>query len=478
MPLDTISASTFSASAPTPPTPPRPAPQPYLKKVEGTGYFQKVRLTQEQDELREENLRFTYCDLTDYATRPFGNLFPALRLPVSAVERAELGAIFQNTALSGLEDLEQIVVAELPSNTYGELVDGKSIELHIPVVLNGEVTDFTLYGGYYGFNTDLNNQYSDVNPLSGYLGCEPTPENDFNSNIAYLFCNQIQRPKDTVTTTSLLSGQLTVPARGEAVQLLELTAGMLYRLPALTSGTVRVKVLVTGGNLLNLADTVDGVITDEGSFRLRQNVSELHFYNDTYAPISVNTTIERIDIGSTRSWSGWTPLNRYPTSSNGVGKVVGQLIDASGRGVVDEPVGLVYLDKGLLVLTHPLLVDNLSREGALLAAGGPAPTTGPYTELYYPMPESLHPLATLSYRSTVSELRQTFTCVAGIGEFTQSTNPSYPLAYPDASTSQPLYISEVGLYNRFGELMALAKLSKPVRKEPNRPVNFTLSLRA
>jgi hypothetical protein len=68
--------------------------------------------------------------------------------------------------------------------------------------------------------------------------------------------------------------------------------------------------------------------------------------------------------------------------------------------------------------------------------------------------------------------------MAGIGEFTKTTNPTYALAYPNGSADAPVYITEVGLYNANGELMALAKTSRPVAKTGSTPSLFTLTLRA
>lgn len=477
---------TGAAALPTDaPFAPQPAPVPYLKAVEGNGYFQKVRRNQTGAPLTGPALLYTYCDVTDFGVRPFGNLFPSLRLPVTPAERTSLGNIFRGTALQGLPQIEKVVVLEVPANQYGEMIDGKTIELKLPVTVNSVDSVYTLYGGYYGFSNDLNNQYSDTNTLSGYLGVEPTPENDFNSNIAYLFCNQINRPKDTVTQTTVVqaalpSQQITVPARGSFSYAQALLPATTYRLSLLTNSSLRVQVTVANLGQLDLADLAEnGVVNADGTFRLRQAVTQITVLTDSYVDVLADSILTHLDVTSTRNWSTWSQANRYPLVANGMGKSVAVLSDPGNGGVVDEPVGIVYLDKGLIVLTNPTLVGSLRRTGGLVTnpdvVGGTiaCPATGPFTRLRYADAN----LSALSYRSVTTELTQTFTCMAGIGEFTLTDNSTYALAYPDATTLQALYITELGLYNQYGELMAIAKTTEPLMKQSSRPVLFSVNLR-
>lgn len=490
MPLSssTLLAGSFSSAPATltdgTPTGAFPAPIPYLKAVQGSGYFLKERKSQTNAPLVAVGLKFTSCDVLDYGLRPFGNLFSSLGLPITAADRSYQQAIYQGTALDGLQNLEQVVVAEIPATTYGEMIDGKSLSLRLPIqAADGSVSEYNLFTSYYGFNSDLNNQYSDTNRVSGFMGVEPTPENEFNSNIAYLFSNEIQRPKDTVSFTRLTSGVADIPSRDPFTMAFDMQAGATYRSLAYASGLLRVQMRVPGLGVFNLVDVVEnGQVSADGYFRLRQSVSEIIYTNDSYSTVSVELGLSRVDVTSSRNWDAWSPINRFPTKANGLGKVVATLRDPNGQGAVDKPVGVVYLDKGLIVLTHPLLVKGLSRVGAMVADPAtphaliPAPAApAPFTRLHYPADDGT--LAKVSFRSVVTELSQTFTCMAQIGEFSATTNPTYALAYPEGSTAEPVYITEVGLYNRFGELMALAKTSEPVLKLPNRPSMFTLTLR-
>lgn len=475
-PTGLIISSANALTAQSTPSAPQPAPIPYLKAVQGTGYFQKTKVPQGQRTLTDDELRYTFCDVTDFAERPFGNLFSSLQLPITTAQRQAFRQAAAGTALAGLETLEKVVVLEVPPNTYGEMIDGKSIQLELPVREEDTLTVYTLFGGYYEFNNNLNNQYSDTNPISGLLGVTPTPENDFNTNVAYLFCNQIQRPKDTVTSVSVNTGAVTVPARGSLAIPLSLLASTTYRTTLLQNTNLRLGVRFAVGDYDLASASQEGQLTAT-TFRLRQAATHLLVYNDGYSAVTVDAGVERIEIASTRNWSAWSPTNRFPQEVNGSGKVVAALQDATFSGIVDEPVGIAYLDKGLIVLTHPLLVENLDRETAKsLVDGDPdtaAPLTGPYTELYYS--DAL--TSRLTYRSVSTEYTQTFTCMAGIGEFYQTTNPTFGLAYTDATEDQPLYITQLGLYNQYGELVAVAKTSQPLAKHRNRPQQFTVSLR-
>ncbi len=470
-PTGLIITSAAALTATSTPAGPQPAPTPYVKAVEGTGYFQKTRIPQGQRTLTGQELQYTLCDVTDFADRPFGNLFSSLRLPVTPAQRQALRQAVAGTALASLETIEKVVVLAAPPNTYGEMIDGKSIVLQVPVLVEGEVELYTLYGGYYEFNNNLNNQYSDTNPVSGLLGVTPTPENDFNTNIAYLFCNQLQRPKDTITSVSVNTGSVTVGARSSVAIPLSLLASTTYRTSLLQNTSLRLGVRFAVGDYEIVQASEAGQLTST-TFRLRQPATHLLVYNDGYSPITVDAAVERVEIVSTRNWGAWSPTSRYPQTPNGSGKVVAALQDTTFSGIVDEPVGIAYLDKGLLVLTHPALVEGLSREGASEGEAA-APASGPFTALYYDDPD----LSFLTYRSVSTEYTQTFTCMAGIGEFYQTTNPTYALAYSDTVEDQPLYITQLGLYNKYGELVAIAKTSQPLAKLRNRSQQFTVSLR-
>lgn len=100
----------------------------------------------------------------------------------------------------------------------------------------------------------------------------------------------------------------------------------------------------------------------------------------------------------------------------------------------DTMVGVAYLDKGFLVITEPSIVN------AFVSSATTA--------------------TTIVFNSISTQVSQSITCIANRGEFGTSTNPSFN------NTSVPR-ISEVGLYDRTGNLIALAKPDRHITKNVN-----------
>lgn len=104
----------------------------------------------------------------------------------------------------------------------------------------------------------------------------------------------------------------------------------------------------------------------------------------------------------------------------------------------DTFVGIAYLDKGFVVITHPTIV----------AAYGSVSTTGITTGV------------TMTYDSVSTNVFQSITCIAARGEFGGSTNPTF-------SGSDVPRVSEIGLYDNENNLIAVAKTDRHILKNIN-----------
>lgn len=94
---------------------------------------------------------------------------------------------------------------------------------------------------------------------------------------------------------------------------------------------------------------------------------------------------------------------------------------------MDVPVGVAYLDKGFIVITNPLIISTLD----------------------------LTLSASASFDTYSTEITQDITCIVNRGEFIASNNPTY-------SAGDLLRISEVGLHDTSGNLIALGKLDRHI----------------
>lgn len=147
-----------------------------------------------------------------------GNLYKSFNLPITNDDK-ELytnGELF-NSALEGV-NTDKVLVVEVPKNTFGEMIDGKTIMLQIPKQSGGY---YKIYSTFFKNElvTDIGNQlFSDPNRVSENYGGKyvistlPAQETyvnkreGYSSSIAYLFCDDIKRPQGNPSYTWENSG--------------------------------------------------------------------------------------------------------------------------------------------------------------------------------------------------------------------------------------------------------------------------------
>jgi hypothetical protein len=144
----------------------------------------------------------------------------------------------------------------------------------------------------------------------------------------------------------------------------------------------------------------------------------------------------------------------------------------------DIPVGFACLDKGFFIITHPDIVNNM-----------------PWSQGYEQITNNLNTLSGTNniYFSDTTKSDTTFldinvnfktsvVCIGLPGEFYFTSNPSWDLnknaqEFNNGTNNfDSLYMTEVGLYNRNSELIAIAKLSEPVEKTYTNLLTFNLDI--
>jgi hypothetical protein len=142
----------------------------------------------------------------------------------------------------------------------------------------------------------------------------------------------------------------------------------------------------------------------------------------------------------------------------------------------DIPVGFVCLDKGFMVLTHPTLVNNIPWAlGQNLISNSTNPTSATTNIYFSAVAESTFTDINISYKTSV-------VCIGMPGEFYFTNNPSWDLnknaqEFNNGTNNfDSLFVTEVGLYNRIGELIAIAKMSEPVEKNYTNLLTFNLDI--
>jgi hypothetical protein len=156
----------------------------------------------------------------------------------------------------------------------------------------------------------------------------------------------------------------------------------------------------------------------------------------------------------------------------------GILYTSSVGITADSGVGLVYYQAGVAVLTGSIF-DGTDMGPGVSSGTYDALATGSNIEV---MAESFrNRLTNISFNNTVELNSTVYFCRASHNEFNYSNNPTYlsesQIRVKNSTTDNPVsYVTTVGLYSSDNELLAVAKLSEPLKKDPNTEVTLRVRL--
>lgn len=192
--------------------------------------------------------------------------------------------------------------------------------------------------------------------------------------------------------------------------------------------TIHVSLPSTGSTTYNLYSTFQRSTTPTTS--LDTQVRELLGLGNAIGnnvAFLFSDEIQRPNGNSSRSWStGYNTIR--PFSVNGKERF-NPITVTSTNTVMDTAVGVAYLDRGIIVITNPTMVNNYD----------PITATG----------------TTINYNSISNEVSQNITCVVERDEFNRSTNRTY-------NNGDMIRISELALYDTFNNVIAYAKSNEHI----------------
>lgn len=157
-------------------------------------------------------------------------------------------------------------------------------------------------------------------------------------------------------------------------------------------------------------------------------------------------------------------------------------------------VGLLFYQAGVLVLTASILsgtvgapgASDLRPVGADDAAGGEEARLGITRAMTGSSIETLaggfrHLINDVDFNNTIELNSAIYFCRINHNEFNYSSNPTYvsgsKLVVKNNVNDLPIsYLTTVGLYSPDNELLAVAKLSEPIRKDPNTELTLRVRL--
>ena len=169
------------------------------------------------------------------------------------------------------------------------------------------------------------------------------------------------------------------------------------------------------------------------------------------------------DYGAADSHKSNSPAGEYAV-----------LYTSSAEPNSESGVGLLYYQAGVCVLTA-----SVFGAAAEMDAGATTPEAYLTDSTIQANATAIrHRLSNLNFNNTIELNSTIYFCQANANEFNYSSNPTYltgsKIRVKDVSQDSPsAYITSVGLYSADNELLATAKVSEPLKKDPS----STLTLR-
>jgi hypothetical protein len=231
----------------------------------------------------------------------------------------------------------------------------------------------------------------------------------------------------------------------------------------------------------------DGI--QKGTFELELGVSG----SDAGYAAPFDQRIKIKDLDGTSSYKVNSPKGEYGIlyANNSTGYPLdGVGIDPTDK---DAPCGLIYYQAGVVVLSASMFMP--SANGGIMSAS----TNNLLWLSSSSRQEDIHEILTsgsieevatglrrrmynMSFNNTTDLVSTIYLCDAGLSDFNFSSNPTYlngseiRVKGSDPKSPPKTYITTIGLYNGADQLLAVAKLSKPIEKNPSQKITLKVRL--
>ncbi len=232
---------------------------------------------------------------------------------------------------------------------------------------------------------------------------------------------------------------------------------------------------------LNFARLLNKDEMKKGSFTLKVGVSGS--FSSGSGKSEFNDLITITDTSAATSYKVNSPAGEYA------------ILKGTGSSLpADTKVGLLYYQAGVAVLTGSVFLKtagattdgpsgtvNVVKPGEAGGTGGDIETMYTTYSISGSADSMRHRIYDIDFNNT-TELNSTiYFCRAGHNEFNYSSNPTYlsasQIRVKNSTLDQPVaYITTVGLYSADNELLAVAKLSEPLKKTPDTELTLRVRL--
>jgi len=145
-----------------------------------------------------------------------------------------------------------------------------------------------------------------------------------------------------------------------------------------------------------------------------------------------------------------------------------------------QPVGLLYYQAGIAVLTASVFGGILSSSAEMNASAETVDAVLSGSAISGNCDDLRHRFLNLSFNNSTELNSTVYFCRTNNTDFNYSSNPTYlsasKMVVKNNSQDVPVsYVTAVGLYSPDNELLAVAKLSEPLKKDPT--TEFTIRVR-
>lgn len=197
--------------------------------------------------------------------------------------------------------------------------------------------------------------------------------------------------------------------------------------------------------------------------------------------LSASTSV--VDTGATTNFLINSPAGEYAilSASNG-------FLSQSSGPLVGTNVGLIYYQAGIAVLTASLF--NVTGSGDATQDTQDFGTTISASNINAVLTGATIDHAANSLRARWNDLdvnnsveinSRIYQVRLGAKDFNYSSNPTYltgsKIRVKEVSVDEPVtYITSIGLHAPDGALLAVAKLSEPIKKTPSTPINLRVRI--
>ena len=213
----------------------------------------------------------------------------------------------------------------------------------------------------------------------------------------------------------------------------------------------------------------------KGSFTLELGVDQAHQSASGSAAFGKRITLK--DTGAINSYKVNSPVGEYGIlyAANSTGTPLDGV-----SGSTQQPAGLIYYQAGVAVVTGSVFGTLLSQSVNFNSKSEIVQAVLSGSTIRANSDEFRHRIYNLSFNNSVELNSTVYFCRANHNEFNYSANPTYlsasKLVVKNDSADVPVsYATTVGLYSPDNELLAVAKLSEPLKKDPT--TEFTVRVR-